>query len=642
MRTLLSAALLSTFSLAHADDLVRSAAYKASDAQARILSSSGSVIAEMDTLLDEMSRNGITDDTKAMIEAARGNLAGTREGSIAAALTQLREISTSGRSEDIRNVVQQQQAAEIALRQIAAKLAEKQFTDEISALASAILARQDRALNQGSDGKNEAGVAAEQKAIALQVHDLAHALLSAPADLPAPVAAILKQASDKVASLGLNAKADAAAQDSPDRKAHQKELRDALAQVDGTLSEMIPAKDRLLKAAEAVAKMQQDQAKLAASQQPEPEQSEALAARADSTARQVASDSPAAAKALEQASKALQAQGAQSQPEAANSLAAAAAALNDQLALDKSAEQTSLAQAAEDLKQMAGEAAALAAAENAAAQSPAPASPDSLASRAESLQSHAAPLVPEAAASVAQARKSMESGNSAAAAAKFQDAAQKLATQAAAAQNATAEAARLDAMQAAINKAAEANPASAEAIKPGNVGEVAGKLLQSQDQFAQLAAQAAQAATQAALTGQQSSAALGEAAKDTAQAAASSLESAQAAARGNLANAKQANAQTSKSLAAAGQALAQQQSRLRNQAGLPGSQTASSGSTASGQSGNTPNGEPPAGEATGHSGEPQKGFSAAVRQAMAELRQTPVPPEYSGTVRSYFEHLAAE
>ena len=147
-----------------------------------------------------------------------------------------------------------------------------------------------------------------------------------------------------------------------------------------------------------------------------------------------------------------------------------------------------------------------------------------------------------------------------------------------------------------------------------------------------------EAAAQASQAGQQSSAALGEAAKATAQAAASSLESAQSAARGNLANSKQANAQTSKSLAAAGQALAQQQSRLRNQAGLPMSAAASSSGPASGKA----NGEPPAGDGTGHSGEPQKGFSAADRQAMSDLRQTPVPPEYSGTVRSYFEQLAAE
>ena len=161
MKILLSVTLLTAFPLAHADDLVRSAAYKASDAQARILATSGTVIAEIDTLLDEMSRNGITDDTKAMLNAARSNLVGAREGALSAALTQLREISTSGRSEDIQNVVQQQQAAEIVLRQIASKIAEKQFTDEISASASAILVRQDRVLNQVSNAQNEASIAAD-------------------------------------------------------------------------------------------------------------------------------------------------------------------------------------------------------------------------------------------------------------------------------------------------------------------------------------------------------------------------------------------------------------------------------------------------------------------------------------------------
>ncbi|MEI6034552.1 MAG: hypothetical protein WCS65_09770, partial [Verrucomicrobiae bacterium] len=461
MKILLSAALVSTISLAHADDLVRSVAYKASDGQARIHASSGAVIAELDALLDEMSRNGITDDTKAMVMAARANLAGAREGSISAALTQLREISTSGRSDDIQSVVQQQQAAEIALRQIATKLSEKQFTDEISASASAIVVRQDRVLKQASGKKNEDIVTAEQQALALQVRDLANALASAPADLPAPVAAILKQASDKAASLGLTAKADAATKAGPDRAARQKELRDAVAQVDGVLSQMAPAKERLQKAAAAVAKMQEDQAKLAASQQPDPAQSEALAAHADATARQVAAESPAAAMALERASKALQSSGPQSQPEAAKSLADAAAALAGQLALEKSAEQLSLAQSAENLKQLASEAAALAAAENAAAQSPAAASPDPLAARAELLQSRSAPIAPEAAASIAQARKDMESGNAAAAAAAFQDGAQKLATQAAAAQAAAAEGARLEAMQGAINKAAEGTQAAA-------------------------------------------------------------------------------------------------------------------------------------------------------------------------------------
>jgi hypothetical protein len=636
MKPLLTAALLAAWPLAHADDLVRSAAYKASDAQARILSSSGAVIAEIDTLLDEMSRNGITDDTKEMLKAARSNLAGAREGSIAAALTQLREISTSGRSEDIQNVIQQQQAAEIDLRQIAAKIAEKQFTDEISASASAILARQDRVLALIPDAKNESVITAEQQAIALQVHDLVQALSSSPADLPASMATILKQASSQANSLGLTAKAEAATQASPERKARQKELRGAIAQVDITLSAIIPAKERLQKAVEAVAKMQKEQAKLAASQQPDSARSEALATQAGATARQIASESPAAKKALERAAGALQTHGQESQSEATAALAEAAAALNEQLELEKLAEQTSLADAAAALQKMADEAAALAA-ENAAAQSSTPASQESLATRAESLQSHAAPLVPDAAASVAEARKHMADGNQAAAAAEFQEASQLLAAQATAALSSATESASLEAMQAAINKASETIQASAESIKSKNVGEVAGKLLQSQDQFAQLAAQAALAAAESSKAGQKSSSALSEAAQATAQAAAASLESAQSAARGKLANAKQANARAAKSLAAASQALSRQQSQLRSQAGLPMSSNGPSG-----PSGSVANGEPPPGEATGHSEKPQQGFSAAVRQAMAELRQTPVPPEYSGSVRAYFEQLASE
>lgn len=642
MKILLSTALLTTFCVAQADDSMRSAAYKAGDEQSRILSSSGSVITEMDTLLDEMSRNGITDDTKAILRAARANLTGARDGVIAAAVVQLRELSTSGRSDGVSKVVQQQQAAEIALRQIAAKIAEKQFTDEISALASAILARQDRALGQRSDGNNEAGIAAEQHAIALQIHDLGQALASAPGDLPIPMVEILKQASSKAASLGLIAKADAAARAGRDMKVCQKALRDVLAQVDSALSGLIPAKDRLMKAAEDVAKMQQEQGRLAASEQRDAARSEALAVQADATARLIASESPAAAKALEQASEALQTRGAESQPQAAKSLADAAAALKSQLDLEKSAEQTSLAQAAEDLRRMSAEASALAA-ESAAAQAPVDTPPDSLASRAESLQSRSCPLAPQAAACIAEARKALDSGDSAAAASGFEEAAQKLASQAAAARSAAADAASLDSMQAAINKAAEVNQESAASIKPGNIGEVAGKLLQNHAQSAQLAAQAATVAGESSRAGRKSAPALSDAAKAMAQAAASSLESAQSAARGKLANSRQANAQASKTLAAAREALAQQQNLLRNQVGLPMPQTGSTGSgDVSGQVVGKANGEPPAGSGTGYSGELQKGFSPAERQAMSDLRQTPVPPEYSGTVRSYFEELAAE
>ena len=642
MKFLLSTVLVTTFSLAHADDSVRSAAYKAGDAQSQILSSSGAVIAEMDALLDEMSRNGITDDTTAIVKAARFNLAFARDGTIADAFSQLREISTSGRADDLRKVVQHQQDAEIALRQIAAKIAEMQFTDEISALASAILARQDRALKQGSVGNNEAGIAAEQQAIALQIRDLVQALGAAPPDLPSSMAAIIKRASDIAASLGLLAKADAAPRGGPDRRARQNALRDVLAQVDGMLSGLIPAKDRLLKAAEEVAKMQQEQRELAASQLPDRSRSEALAAQADATAAPIATACPAAAKALERASEALQTEGAQSQPQAAKSLADAAAALKNQLELEKSAEQMSLAQAAEDLGRMAAEASALAA-ENAAAQPP---DPESLESRAESLQSRSCPLAPEAAACISEARACRKRGDCAGATACLMKAAQKLASKAAAAQNAAAAATCLGTMHAAINKAAEVNKASAECIKPGRAGEVAGKLLEGHSQLAELAAQASAAAGESSKAGQKCAPALGDAAKAMTQAAASALQSAQSAARGKLENSKQANAQASNNLAAARQALAQQQALLRNQVGLPvpqaGSTAANGSREASGPPVGKANGEPPPGNATAYSGEPQKGFSPPIRQAMSDLRQTPVPPEYSGTVRSYFEQLAAE
>ncbi len=637
MQLLLSTVLLTAFSLVQADDSVRSAAYKAGDEQSRILSFSGSVIAEMDALLDEMSRNGISGDTEAILQGARTELTGTRDGAVTAAVAQLREISNSGRSDAIRNVVQQQQAAEIALRQIAAKIAQNQFTEEISALASAILARQDRALNQRSNGNNEARIAAEQQAIALQVQDLGQALASAPTDLPVPMAEILEQASSKAASLGLIPKADAAARPGPGMKARQKALRDVLAQVDSALSGLIPAKNRLMKAAEEVAKMREEQRKLAASQQRDPARSEALAARAEATARLIASECPAAEKALERASEALQEE---SQPQAAKSLADAAAALKNHLDLEKSAEQTSLAQAAEDLTRMAAEASALAA-ECAAPQPPEAASREARACRAESLQCRSCPLAREAAACIAEARKSMNCGACSAAKAGFEEAAKMLASLAAAARGAAAEAACLGAMQTAINEAEEVNEASGECLNPGSTGEVAGKLLKNHARSAQLAAQAANMAGESSRAGRKSAPALSAAAKAMAQAAASSLGSAQSAARGKLADSRQANAQASKTLAAAREALAQHQNLLRNQVGLPMPQNVSTGSDDdTGEALGKANGEPPAGDATGYSGEPQKGFSPAERQAMSDLRQTPVPPEYSGTVRSYFEQLA--
>ncbi|MEI6494282.1 MAG: hypothetical protein WCO94_17180, partial [Verrucomicrobiota bacterium] len=304
-----------TISLVQADDLVRSAAYKASDEQAQILSSSGSVLAQLDALLDEISRNGISDDTRALVTATRAKLVGARDGAISSALTQLREVSSSGQAGGIRNIIQEQQQAEIALRRIASILAEKQFSDEIAAKLSAILARQDRAISLTT------GVAPEQEAIALQVQELTHSLSAVPADLPAPVASAVKQAAAKAAEVGLNKKAEIAASSAPDLKAHQIQLRKALSQVDQFLSQMVPAKERLEQAAKAVAKMRQEQANLAAAPQPDAAQSDALAEQADETGRKVAGESPAAANALAAASQAFQSKSANAQPDAAKALA---------------------------------------------------------------------------------------------------------------------------------------------------------------------------------------------------------------------------------------------------------------------------------------------------------------------------------
>jgi trimeric autotransporter adhesin len=625
----------------HADDSVRSAAYKASDEQSQILSSSGAIIAELDALLQEMERNGITDDTKALIDAARAKLEGARDGSISAALAQLREVSQSGKASGFDNIIAQQQQAEIALRKIASEIAKKQFTEEIAAKSSAILSRLDRAL------KNSDGAAAEQQAIALQIQELTQALANTPADLPPAIADIAQKAIEKAKELDLTAKADAAATAGDPTK--QTELRDALAEVDQVLSEMIPTKERLENAAKAIASMQAEQAKIAAAPQADPAQAEALATQAEDTAQKVASESPTAAKALEDAAKALEDPSAASQTDAAKALAEAAKAIAEQLAREKAAEETSLADAAESLRKMAYEAAALAA----AAKSPTATTPEgkeAIATKAEALQNEAAPLAPEAAATLADAQSKMESGDATAAAEAFQKSAEQLAAQSTAAQAAAAEEARLANMQAAIDKATASNQDAAAALESATAAEAAAKAQENQAQIADLAAKAAQAAAQAAAQPTQaaSAEAIAAAAAAAAEAAAAAAQSAQAAAEGKGEAAQAANAQTAESLAAASEQLSQSRSSLRSKLGLP-SQSPSSYSEngpMSAGAGETPKGPAPKSEiavsqTTSPGIAPQRGFPPAVRQAMSELRKTPVPSEFSGTVQGYFEKIAA-
>ena len=645
MKTLLPLVVFTAAISAHADDATRSAAYQASNEQARIFSTSGSVVTELDAILGELSRNGISNETKELIEAARTNLASAREGSISTALAELREISTSGKSEDVGNVVRQQQEAEIALRRIASKLAEKRFTDEVVAMSSAIIARQEIAAKLEATGKNPTGVAAEQQAIALQVQDLAQAISSTPEELSPQTAAVIKQASEKAKALDLTAKADAAA-NSSDVKARQQELRDALAQVDEVLNKTVSAKERLEQAVKDVEKMKKEQATLAANPKPDPAKSDALANQAEATARKVASESPAADNALKKASDELQANTPQSQADASKTLAEASTALKEQLAREKAAEKTSLANAAEDLKQMAAEATQLAAAERAAAQSPTGADREAIKDKAESLQSRAAPLSPDAASDIAQARSEMKSNNSAAAASSLEKSAEKLTAQAGAAQAAAAEEARINEMKDAIAKAAETNKTAGESMKPGQTGDAAGQAMKSQAQIAELPAQAAKSALEAAQQGQQgSSEAIKEAGKATAKAADSEMQSAQSAAGGNLPNAKEANKKTSDNLADANNMLAQRQADLRAQAGMPSEKLGSPTSREGGFGGSSstgPEGTEITNRRSGSAGEVQTELPPAVRQAMAELRKTPVPSEYSGTVQAYFEQLAKQ
>ncbi|MEI6339242.1 MAG: hypothetical protein WCQ57_11760, partial [Verrucomicrobiota bacterium] len=156
---------------------------------------------------------------------------------------------------------------------------------------------------------------------------------------------------------------------------------------------------------------------------------------------------------------------------------------------------------------------------------------------------------------------------------------------------------------------------------------------------------------QASQQGQQGSAeALKAAAQSAAQASAASLQSAQAAAGENLPGAQQANAQTAQNLASASQQLAMRQDALRNQAGLPTLGSSSPSQDGSNGADQTDNSDSTSGvnfgqgssESTGPAGAPQQGFPPAMRQAMTELRKTPVPSEFSGSVQAYFESLAAE
>jgi hypothetical protein len=656
MKIVFPLALVTAVAICHADDSVRSTAFKAADNQTQILSDSTSVVAQLDAILEDMSRNGISDETKAAVTIARANLAGASSGAITTALSQLREISVSGNTDHIQRVVENQREAEITLRQIAVKLAEKQFTEGIAATSTAILDRQDRALSPQSEKSAAQNTADEQKAIALQVQDLSTALSTPPENLPPELAAIVKAASEKAKALGLTTKANAAAADGRDKVSRQKELRSALAEVDQVLSQMVPAKERLENAAAALAKLQKDQAALAASAAPDSNKANALVSEANAVARKVASESPAAAKALDDASKALAANTPDSQAAATKALAEAASALTSQLAREKAAEETSLAQAASDLQKMATEAASLAASLRDLDAQANPSQPDkaakqkAIASSTESLQSRSAPLSPEAAGSLAQAKKEIESGNTSAAAKALDESSQKLASQAAAAQSASAENARLEAMQAALAKAAEGNASVGEAIKSGKTGEAAGKALKNKDQLSKLAQTAEAQARQDSPTDQPAQAALDAAAKAIAGASTAALQSAQSAAQGKLSAAQEANTQAGKALDAASQSLAQRQKDLREQAGLASDSTKLARSNSQIDAfGGMNDGSQTAGNGDSNSKtgrelafEIEKGFSPKNRKAMAELRKTPVPPEFSGAVQAYFEQLAAE
>ena len=635
--------LLLSLTFAHADDAVRSAAYRIGDEQAQIHSTSAELVAELDAILLEIERNGLSEKLKNVATASRESLSSTRDGAIADALSQLREMSVSGKIDGASGILQQQQEAELALRQIAAKLAVKQFTEQAAALSSAIIARQEKAIAPIGKVADKPAALAEQQAIALQVEDLVAALSSAPADLPPALTNIVKQAADAAANLKLTTKAAAAATAKENElRPLQEEVRASLASVDQILAAMTPATDRLEQAAADLKQMQSDLASLKSEKKSDPSLPESLASQAEATARQVASETPPATAALKDAGKALRENSPESLAAAEQSLAEAAKAIDEQLARTAAAEQATPLQAALALNQLATEARQLAEALKAAEAQQTDSAP--LGDQVESLQSRTAPVSPEAAASMADAAGKIESQDEASAAAAMEASAQQLASQAQQAAAAAQEDASLASLEAAVETASRENLAVGDALESKTPGEAAGKAFQTQPALDQLAAQAALAAQMSA-NQPDSKETLASTSQATAAAASEALRAAQAASRGDVTSAKKSNAEATEALSKASESLAQRREALRSQLGLPTSEQPSGSSSPDGDD---------TGEETNQliasSSDPgptpdldmNRGFSPEVRQAMGELRKTPVPTEYSGPVQSYFEQLAAE
>jgi len=626
-----------------ADDAARSAAYRVGDEQAQIHSTSAELITELDAILFEIKRNGLSKKLEGLATASRETLSSAREGAISDALSQLRAMSVSGRTDGVSAILDKQQEAEIALRKIAAKLALKQFTEQAAALSSALVSRQEKAISLDKIKAGDAAALAEQQAIALQTEDLVAALSSAPADLPPALSNIVKQAADAAANLKLTTKAAAAASAKKNAlRPLQQELRSSLASIDQILAAMTPATDRLEQAAADLKQMQSNLASLKSEKQTDPFRPESMASETEATARQVASESPQATAALEDAGKALRENSPESLAAADHSLAEAAKAIDEQLVRTAAAEQSTPLQSALALNQIANEATRLAEALKSAEAQHADAS--SLGNQVESLQSRTAPISPEAASSMADAADKIESQDQASAAAAMEKSAQQLASQAQAAQAAAQEDARLASLQSAIEKASQLNQAVGHAIESQTPGEAAGKALQTQPALNELAKQAALAAQTAAANQQDSMETLESISQATSTAAADALKAGYSASRKDIASAKQSNAEASQSLAKAGQSLAQRREALRSQIGLPPSNESSGSSSpddaAGGQSNHLIDGAESPSQVANLNEKP--GFSPEIRQAMGELRKTPVPPEYSGQVQAYFEKLATE
>ena len=644
MKTPTLIVLLSSLALAHADDAVRSAAYRSGDEQAQIHSTSTELLAELDAIILEIERNGLSGKLKNAATTSREGLSSAREGSINEAVLKLREMSLSGKIDSAPEILKHQQEAEIALRRVANNLAVNQFTEQAAAVSAAIVLRQEKAIELAGTATDKAAVLAEQQAIALQVDDLVAALSSAPADLPPSVSTIIKQAADTAANLKLTTKAAAATTAKKNElQPMQQEVRSSLASIDQILAGLIPARDRLEQAAGDLKQMQNDLAALKSEKQSAPDRSKAIASEADATARQVASESPQATAALEKAAAALRENSPPSQSAAEESLAAAAKAIDEQLARIAAADESTPMQSAVALSQMAAEAKRLADALKTAEAQNSDTPP--LGEQVESLQSRTAPVSPEAAASMADAAAKIESKDAASAAAAMEKSAEQLASQAQAAQAAAQEDASLASLEAAIEKASQENQAVGDALKSKTPGEAAGKALQSQSGLDQLAAQAALAAQMASANQPGSKETLKSTSQATSAAASEALRAAQAASRGDVASAKKSNAEASKSLSTASENLAQRREALRGQLGLPTSDQPSESSSPDGDDAGAETNQLIAGSgnlAPTPDGDANRGFSPEVRQAMGELRKTPVPAEYSGEVQTYFEKLAAE